>query len=95
MNLQGLRRLTKKRTFWFVIIGYPVMAIGAKVFESFLMPVANKYPLQYGLIVFSLSLIIVGCTILEVISRLMKHELQGEKLKIREREGINIEEHNV
>lgn len=51
--------------------------------------------MQYGLITFAISLIIIGCTLLEIISRLMKHELQGDKLKIREREGIRIEEHDV
>lgn len=95
MSLIGLKRLTKRRLFWFVILGYPLTGICARLVVPFFMPIVLKYPLQYGLITFSISVIIIGCTILEIISRLMKHELQGEKLKIREREGISIEEHNV
>lgn len=95
MSLIGLKRLIKRRLFWFVILGYPLTGICAQLVVSFFMPIVLKYPLQYGLITFSISVIIIGCTILEIISRLMKHELQGEKLKIREREGISIEEHNV
>lgn len=88
-------RFLKRREFWFAVTVYPSLWFASRIAVTLLMPIATKYPMQYGLITFSISLIIIGCTILEIISRLMKHELQGEKLKIREREGIHIEEHNV
>lgn len=95
MSLVDLKRLTKRRLFWFLLLGYPITGICSKLVVTLFIPITSKYPLQYGLITFSISVIIIGCTILEIISRLLKHELQGEKLKIREREGISIEEHNV
>lgn len=95
MILNKHLRFLKRREFWFAVTVYPGLWFASKAIESALMPVATKYPIQYGLITFSISVIIIGCTILEIVSRLMKHELQGEKLKIREREGIHIEEHNV
>lgn len=88
-------RFLKRRTFWFSVTVYPVLFFASRAYEKAMMPLATKYPMQYGLITLSISLIIIGCTVLEIISRLLKHELQGEKLKIREREGIRIEEHNV
>ena len=95
MTSKKLKSILRRREFWFVVLVYPAMAICARMLTSALMPIATKYPMQYGMVTFTLSIIIIGCTVLEIISRLMKHELQGEKLKIREREGIRIEEHNV
>lgn len=86
-------RLVKRRHFLFCLLAYPMLyAVCRLLAGSSLPPLAERYPAFYGFGVFCICAILVIRTVLEVISRLFKHELQGGKLKLRAEEGVQIEE---
>ena len=80
----------KKREFWFTIIIYPSLYFIAKFILSLLNRPVSDNPAYFGFITFFIFLIIIVSSVIEIITRKFKHELQGEKLKLREREGVDV-----
>ena len=80
----------KKREFWFVVTIYPALYYLARFILSVLKKPVTDNPVYFGFITFFVFLIIIVSSVLEIITRKFKHELQGEKLRIREREGVDV-----
>lgn len=53
--------------------------------------IAEDHRAYFGFLTFFAFSILIVLTLLEIIARLFKHELQGAKLKIREGEGVSLE----
>ena len=80
-----------KRRIVFCLI-YPVLAILAMVLYAVSRNAVESHPVVYGLCVFGMAAIIVLLMAVELVKRKWKYQLQGDKLKIREKEGIEIEQ---
>lgn len=87
--------ILKRREVRFCMIAYPALYYIVKWIETVLRPITESHPAGYGFLVFGVCFIVVFCTAIEVVNRLWTYGLQGGKLKIREREGIHIEDHNI
>ena len=82
--------LTSKRLYFIVII-YPLLIILSRfIMNNFAEHTnASNY---YGYIMLVISALIVALALIEIIKRLVGYQLQGDKLKMRQREGINMNE---
>ncbi|MCL2514173.1 MAG: hypothetical protein FWF08_09735 [Oscillospiraceae bacterium] len=89
--MKRLIKILKKKHLYFIIIVYPLLVYLAGSTERLLYDVFNT-GLYYGFIAALVSVIIVLFTIVEIIKRIQGYELQGDKLKMRKREGIHIED---
>ena len=88
-----LIRLLKRREFWFCMLVYPALFLAARWLKTgILYDVSSSYPLYYGLAIFVISIMVVIFTLLEVVSRLWGHGLQGRKLHIRTDAGVDFED---
>lgn len=80
----------KKREFLFITLVYPSMFFLAKWLLSVLKSPAKEHRIYFGPISFAVFALIIIISIAEIIQRKFKHELQGEKLKLREKEGVSL-----
>ena len=71
---------------------YPVLVVLAMALFAAIRESVEKHPVFYGLCVFGIAVIVILLMVVEFIKRKWKHQLQGAKLRIREKEGIRIGE---
>lgn len=87
-----VKTLLRQPQFYFVISVYPLMLFVAgflrRHFISWVIARAN----YYGFIMFAVSILVVALAALEIATKLYAYNLQGDKLRMRQREGIEIEE---
>lgn len=57
-----------------------------------LKPIAAATPMYYGSVLFLISILVTGFTLIDSVMKLMGYGVQGEKLKIREEDGFQMEE---
>jgi len=88
--MKRIIKLFKKKHFYFLIIVYPLLAYCAGFSERVFYDFFNTGP-YYGYIVSLIAAVIVLFTVLEIIKRVQGYELQGDKLKMRQREGLHVE----
>ncbi len=89
MTIRILSILTR-RDFWFVMIVYPGMFFLATYILSLLKKPVGENAAYFGFITFMFFVFVVCMSIAEIFTRKFKHELQGAKLDIRKREGVDL-----
>ncbi|QIB69807.1 hypothetical protein Ami103574_10950 [Aminipila butyrica] len=80
----------KRRELYFVIIVYPAFLYLTHVCELLFSSWANKNYNYYGFTALLVMLLIIIFVFLEVFTKLYGNGIQGDKLKIREKEGLSI-----
>jgi len=89
--MRKIIKVLKKKELYFVIIVYPLLAYCAGFIQNIFYKYANAN-LYYGMFAALISIIIVLLTAFEIFKRIQGYELQGDKLKMRQREGLNVED---
>jgi len=89
--MKRIIKMLKRKQFLFIIIVYPLLFYCAGRIEKLFHDAANS-SLCYGAAAYLFSAIAVLFTVFEVFKRIQGYELQGDKLKMRQREGINVED---
>lgn len=85
-------KILKRRELWFCLIAYPALFLITKLLEKNLKAFASDNPALYGFSVFAVLLVVVVVSMFELVNRIWGHKLQGGKLKLREKEGVNLED---
>lgn len=92
--MKKVKEFLKCKELFFSVTVYPIMFFIFINMKNIFSEWVNKNPVYYSLIVFSCSVFMILYVLLEIITKIYNYELQGDKLKIRQQEGINIEELN-
>ena len=92
--MKKIKAFLKSRELIFIITVYPALFFLIMGIKKIGMEWTNSNPIYYGLTILVLSIFMIFYVLLEVITKVFNYELQGDKLKIRQQEGINIEEMN-
>lgn len=87
-------RTLKRRELYVILIAYPAFFILINKFFSNLKPLIEKNLNYYGWTSFLFFSIVVVLFAIEIVSKLYGYGLQGDKLRIREKEGVDIKEIN-
>lgn len=82
--------ILKRRELYFVIIVYPTFLHAAKLLKFKCNSWTNENYNYYGFTSLCVMVLILFLVVLEVSMKLYGYGIQGDKLKIREREGISI-----
>lgn len=92
--MKRIKEFLKRRELIFIITVYPAMILVALYMKSTLSEWINRHSVYYGMAILVCSVLMIVYVLLEIVTKLYNYELQGDKLKIRQQEGINIEELN-
>ena len=92
--MKKLRDFIKCRELIFILTVYPALFILIFSSKPLIVYWANKNPVYYSFLIFLCSVLLCFFVILEIVTKVYNYEIQGDKLKIRQEEGINIEELN-
>ena len=84
-------KILKKKHFYFLITVYPLLFLIAGKMEGLFYDYFNK-GLYYGYTAAAISLLVAVFALLEIFKRVQGYELQGDKLRMRRREGVKIDE---
>lgn len=88
--MKKILKILKKRELYFTLIIYPLSVLFAKFLNKNFNSLANANYTYYGFLSFTISVVVVVLVVAEIFMKLHSYGLQGDKLKIRQREGINI-----
>jgi len=91
MNKKQLKALLKRKEFIFTVVAYPLLFFCAKVLlkkGAWL----KTYPEYYSAAALLICSLIILTFSLEFLSRIFTYRVQGDKLKLRQQEGIRISE---
>ena len=83
-------RILKYPRFWFIVLGYPFLFLLYYHLRKWLTPILLLYPLEMGFVVYLACSVTCIMTLFTVANKLLRRDLQGQKLQIRERQGINL-----
>lgn len=91
MKAKQIMALIKRKTFLFCITAYPLLIFLALIISK-KKDWINLYPEYYGATVLLICSFVILCFSLEVLIKTFTYRMQGDKLKLRQREGIHITE---
>ena len=86
-----LVRLARNPRFWFIVTIYPVLLAVFLILRAWVLPVVMEYPLESGSVIYMVCVYTCVATVLTILGKMFKRDLQGQKLQIRERQGINLD----
>ena len=79
---------------WFALIVYPLLGLAYYTMNKWLVPLLLLYPLETGFVVYLCCTSLCIFTLLTLANRLFRRDLQGQKLRIRENQGMSVEHSN-
>ncbi|MCL2547915.1 MAG: hypothetical protein FWE76_01970 [Symbiobacteriaceae bacterium] len=85
-----LKRILSQPRIWFIIVVYPLLTLVFGLAKAYLTSAVLTWPLVAGLAVWAICAFISLSTVWSILVRLFKRDYQGSKLRIRERQGIEL-----
>lgn len=92
MKAKKIAALVKRKEFVFTVTAYPVLLFITMLIVKYDGGWANAYPQYYSAMLLLISIFVILCFSLEILIKIFSYRVQGDKLKLRQREGINISE---
>ncbi|WP_324824338.1 hypothetical protein [Sinanaerobacter sp. ZZT-01] len=89
MKVKKIKALVKRKEFIFTIMAYPFLLLFTIIIaKQDIWP--KTHPEYYSAIMLLICSFIILCFSLEILIKIFTYRVQGDKLKLRQREGINI-----
>lgn len=92
MNKKEVKSLLKRKDVRFTVIAYPLLLLSAGVFLYFTNGWCFRNPEYYSFIMFFSCAVTSVCFALEAVIKTFGYRKQGDKLRLRQQEGIDIKE---